>query len=174
MIKKIVAVLLILSALAVVGFFLFQGSKSKEQTQDVKHQEQDLRLVDIDGSELSLTENGTALRKAKGKNLPKIFLSPETTPAENQLVTDSKILFALTLVKNLTKSDFTPAQVRFVNDVDIIVHSQLEATALFTTTKDAVSQVDSLQSVLSKAKIDATKISQIDLRFNKPVVTYKK
>lgn len=122
----------------------------------------------------SLTEDGYVIKTSEGSNLPKVYLPQEIAVAENTKIEDSKVVFALSLVKNLLKSDFTPTQVRFVDNADIIIYSQAEASAMFTINRDAVEQVDSLQSVLSKARIDASKISQIDVRFDKPVVTYKK
>ncbi len=131
-------------------------------------------LVNIADQPFSLTEDGYIIKSADSSNIPKVYLPQEIAVAENAKAEDPKVIFALTLVKNLLKSDFTPTQVRFVDNADIIIYSQAEATAMFTVNRDAVQQVDSLQSVLSKARIDASKISQIDVRFDKPVVTYKK
>ncbi len=131
-------------------------------------------IVEISDKPFSLTSEGLVTKSQSGNNLPKLFLPQEVTVEENKKIGSEKVLFALRLLKGLLKSDFTPTQVRFIDDIDIIVYSQTEAKAIFTTTKDPNVQVDSLQSVLAKAKIDASKISQIDLRFNKPVITYNK
>jgi len=137
-------------------------------------QETKKALADIADQPFSITEDGYIIKTTKGSTLPKVYLPQEIAIAENTKIEDSKVIFALSLVKNLLKSDFTPTQVRFVDNADIIIYSQVEASAAFTVNRDASQQVDSLQSVLSKARIDASKISQIDVRFDKPVLTYKK
>lgn len=173
MIKKAAAAIAILLILS-IGFLYFKNKKQPIETGTVQGTSAADTVVQVDGTELELTQDGVAIKKTQEKNLPTIFLPPETTAAENQKIDDPVVSFALNLTKNLEKSDFSASQIRFVDKVDVIVYSQSEATARFTSQKDVSVQVDSLQSVLSKAKIDASKISQIDLRFNKPVVTYKK
>lgn len=130
-------------------------------------------IVEVADTPYSLTAAGFTTTNNSGRNLPKLFLPSQIVLTENKNIEDKNVLFALALVKDLLKSDFTPTQIRFVDNVDIIIYSQTEAKALFTTTKDQKIQVDSLQAVLAKAKMNSSKISQIDLRFNKPVMTYK-
>lgn len=129
-------------------------------------------VVQIADTQFSLNSDGQPTKAQNAGILPTLFLPQDIKIEETKRVEDKKVLFALGLVRELSKSDFTPTQVRFVDEIDIIIYSQTEAKAVFTTTKDVKEQVDSLQSVLAKAKIDASKISQIDLRFNKPVITY--
>jgi len=131
-------------------------------------------IVDVADTDIGITEDGIFIKNTKASTRPKIYLPQDVSAIVNTKVEDPKIIFALSLVKNLLKSDFTPTQVRFIDNADIIIYSQSEAAATFTVNRDAKEQVDSLQSVLSKARIDASKISQIDVRFDKPVVTYKK
>lgn len=131
-------------------------------------------VAQVEGSDLYLTADALAVKLQTDKKYPKIFLPQEIKISENNIIEDEKVKFALTLLKNIQSSDFTSTQLRFLESADIVVYSQAEATAIFTTVKDVQSQVDSLQSVLSKAKIDPAKIEKIDLRFDKPVVTYKK
>lgn len=130
-------------------------------------------VAQIADSPFGVTGEGLVIGTQDPQNLPKLFLPQEIKIEQNKKIDDGNILLVLHLIENLQKSDFTPTQIRLVDNVDIIIYSQAEAKALFTTTKDPAAQVDSLQSVLAKAKIDASKISQIDLRFNKPVITYK-
>lgn len=172
MTKKLIFVILVL-LLSVAAFFAYQKLPSLK-TSDVQGAKSAQILAHVDGTDLALGNDGNVVKKSDGETKPILFLPEGIQIEENKTVSDTTVLFALKLLQDLAKSDFTPTQLRFVDKVDVIVYSQSEATARFTAIKDSTGQVDSLQSVLSKAKIDASKISQIDLRFNKPVVTYKK
>jgi len=55
----------------------------------------------------------------------------------------------------------------------ISVYNRESQAVIFTSEKNAGHQVDSLQLILSESKIDPSKIEKIDLRFAKPVITYK-
>lgn len=66
-----------------------------------------------------------------------------------------------------------PSTVRIVDANQIVVYSAKDISVIFSATKRASDQVDSLQLILAESKIDAAKIDKIDLRFAKPVVTYK-
>lgn len=130
-------------------------------------------VAKIDGSEYFVTDDGLIVSGAAGTLKPKIFLPQGVEVKVDEKIKDTSVLFALKLTKNLEKSDFTPANVRITEQGDIAIYSNQEAVALFTQEKSADSQVDSLQSVIAKAKIDPSKIAKIDLRFDNPVVIYK-
>ena len=131
-------------------------------------------VAKIDETDYLVTEGGLVIEKTQDTQLPKIYIPQGTEIKLNQKITSDKILFGLTLAREVAKTDFTPASVRFLEEGDVAVYSTQEAIALFSTTKSAAGQVDSLQSVLAKAKIDAAKIEKIDLRFDKPTIVYKK
>ncbi len=130
-------------------------------------------VAKIDGSQYSLTEDGLAISDTSTTPKPTIFLPQGVQVDPGQKLKDPSVLFALQLSKNLEKSDFIASNVRITDQGDIAVYSSQEAIALFTKEKSAQSQVDSLQSVIAKAKIDPSKIAKIDLRFEKPVLIYK-
>lgn len=126
----------------------------------------------IDGTDLSVTDSGLITQKTQDF-LPTIFLKSIDGLKPGDNIKDTQELFALKITSELQKSDFMPANVRILDDGDIAVYSNQEAVALFTSQQDASSQVDSLQSILAKAKISAAKIAKVDLRFAKPVLVYK-
>ena len=63
--------------------------------------------------------------------------------------------------------------IRILNPAMISVYNRENKAVIFTSEKDANVQVDSLQLILSESKIDPSKIDKIDMRFVKPVITYK-
>ena len=139
-------------------------------------------VAKIEGSNLAVTKDGT-VNQSTQTNLPTIFLPSETfLPSvalakdggkEGQKISDPTALFALQVVSQLQKSDFTPQNIRIVEGDDVAVYDTTGIIALFSSSKDAVFQVDSLQAILAKDKIDQAKIAKIDLRLEKPVIVYK-
>lgn len=129
-------------------------------------------IVLVDGHDLGLTENGQFLKITNKGNKPTIFLPQTVSVAENQKVKDQSVLFALKIAAGLQKSDFIPTNIRMTEDNSIAVYSNQEFVVTFSTQKDVAGQIDSLQAILAKAKINASKISKIDLRFDKPVIVY--
>ncbi len=117
--------------------------------------------------------DGLVIGSAQTSSLPTIFTQSKPNLDQNNKISDENVLFALTLTRELSKSDFLPTNIRFVDVDNIAVYNQEGQVALFTTKKSAERQTDTLQQVLSKAKIDSTKIAKIDLRFDKPVLVYK-
>lgn len=128
--------------------------------------------VQIEGTSLYLAENGQVLERASSKK-PLLYLDKNIKIQAGQKLTDEQVLFAAKIASGLSKSDFTVAGIRLLDSRDIAVYSPQDAIAVFARDKDANLQIDSLQQVLAKAKIDATKISKIDLRFDKPVIIFK-
>lgn len=130
-------------------------------------------VAKIDGTDLLATSDGLVIKKQLTTNIPTIYLQNPKEAKENTKLTDKPALIALEIAANLLKSDFTPSSIRLLDSSDIAVYSTGGIIALFTTQKAAAGQVDSLQSIMTKAKIDATKIEKIDLRFDKPVIVFK-
>ena len=130
-------------------------------------------VAKIDGTELLATSDGLLIKKQITANIPTIYLPNSKSLKENETLQDKTAIFALQISSGLLKSDFTPASIRLIGSNDIAVYSTSGIIALFTTNQSASDQVDSLQSIMTKAKIDASKIEKIDLRFNKPTVVFK-
>lgn len=128
--------------------------------------------VQIEGTNLYLAVNGQVTDSA-GSQKPILYLTKSIAVAKNQKVTDKQTVYAAQIAAGLTKSDFNIASIRLLDSGEIAVYSPQDAIAVFSSDKDLNLQIDSLQQVLAKAKIDATKINKIDLRFDKPVITFK-
>ncbi len=132
-------------------------------------------VANIEGINLQVTANGLLVKKDDRQNLPTIFLPKDAQfdlKANNE-IKDETILSAIKISENLLKSDFSPASIRIIQKDEIAVYSLKDMLVIFTSEKGLETQVNSLQLILSKAKIDAAKITKIDLRFDKPVITYQ-
>ena len=130
-------------------------------------------VVKIEGTNLLITEDGYIVEDVKEVNGPILFLPPNVKIAAGEKVTDTTVIFATQLAAALVKSDFLPTNIRIISPQEVAVYNQQGAVAIFTTKEEVTNQVDSLQQVISKSKIDPAKIAKIDLRFDKPVMTYK-
>lgn len=84
-------------------------------------------------------------------------------PGDDQIVKLTKIL----LDKN-TDVDFPLG----ATDSAILARLRDGGEVWFSTNKDFVSQVDLLQIILTRLKIEGKKIKKVDLRFEKPTVVY--
>lgn len=118
-----------------------------------------------------LNEDGE-VEKLTNSNLPTFYDSKLTSLKENQILNDPQLLKSLKIASALISSDLQTTSLRFVDD-NFVAYDQQGLVVIFSPDKDPNSQVDSLQQVLAKTKIDATKIAKIDLRFDKPVILFK-
>lgn len=128
-------------------------------------------VAKIAGTQLTTTASGLVLEVSR-ENLPLLHLPATTAVSPGQKITDEISLYAAKLAALLAKSDFHTANIRIVSP-DIAVYDASDTVAIFSSNQLAQTQVDSLQLVLSKAKMGEQKIKKIDLRFEKPVITFK-
>lgn len=170
--RRIFILLLLAFFLAAAVLLVWQRQKPKVLSSSQNQTAATQAVLAVEGKNLYLSENGLVLDKSASSK-PPLFLLKDTKLTPGQKVEDRQILFAVSLAEQLSKSDFSVAGVRLLESGDVAVYSPGDSIALFSENKDQSMQVDSLQRVLAKAKIDATKITKIDLRFDKPVITFK-
>ncbi|KKQ88312.1 MAG: hypothetical protein UT12_C0022G0003 [Candidatus Curtissbacteria bacterium GW2011_GWC2_38_9] len=130
-------------------------------------------VVKIEGTNFMLTDDGQVTEGISQKDNPIIFLPPEVKVVLGQKISDPTAIFAIQTTSKLLKSDFLPVNVRIVGNDEVVIYNQQGQLAIFSSKKDKEVQVDSLQQVISKAKIESAKIAKIDLRFDKPVISYR-
>ena len=133
----------------------------------------DRPLVKVGDKDIYLTENGFVLENQNQGNLPTIFFDKEPELRPGEKIEEDTVVFALSLISQIGKTEFVATSIRVLNPAMISVYNRESQTVIFTSEKDAGRQVDSLQLILSESKIDPSKIEKIDLRFAKPVITYK-
>lgn len=134
--------------------------------------EADRPLVKVGDKNIYITENGFVLENQNQENLPAIFFDKEPELRQGERIEDDTVVFALSLISQIEKTDFVATSIRILNPAMISVYNRENRAVIFTSEKDANVQVDSLQLILSESKIDPSKIEKIDLRFAKPVITY--
>ena len=134
--------------------------------------EADRPLVKVGDKNIYLTENGFVLEGQNQGNLPTIFFDKEPELKPGEKIEDDTVVFALSLISQIGKTEFVSTSIRILNPAMISVYNRESQAVIFTSEKDAGRQVDSLQLILSESKIDPSKIEKIDLRFEKPVITY--
>ena len=125
----------------------------------------------LENTNLAITPSGQ-VTDAGAKTMPVLYSSKAIGAAKNQILTDPELLISAKIAKTLEKSDFTAASIRPTEE-GVAVYGQDNIFALFSYQKDIDLQTDSLQQVMARAKIDASKISKIDLRFDKPIIVFK-
>ena len=130
-------------------------------------------VVKIEGTMFMLTEDGQVTEGISQKDNPIIFLPPEIKVVLGQKISDPTAIFAIQATSKLLKSDFLPVNVRIVGNDEVAIYNQQGQLAVFSSKKGVDRQIDSLQQVISKAKIESAKIAKIDLRFDKPVISYR-
>ena len=130
-------------------------------------------LVKVGDKNIYITENGFVLENQNLGNLPAIFFDKEPELKIGEKIEDDTIVYCLSLISQIGKTDFVTTSVRILNPAMISVYNRENQVVIFTSEKDTNRQVDSLQLILSESRIDPSKIEKIDLRFAKPVITYK-
>lgn len=130
-------------------------------------------IAKITQKDLYITSQGQIVSGSPSVDLPQINLSQSIDASEGNTISDQSILFALATLDLIAKSDFHPATVRILDSTDLAIYDSAQTVAVFSSKKSPKIQVDSLQQVLSAAKIDGAKLAKIDLRFDKPVITFK-
>lgn len=130
-------------------------------------------IAKIDSSVNKITLDGMIIATEEdSSNIPTIFLPNNSAGLVGQKITDPLVLSALRITDALLKSDFAPTNIRIVND-SITIYNQEDSVAIFSTKKSTSFQIDSLQKVLAKARIESKKISKIDMRFDNPIIIFK-
>lgn len=92
------------------------------------------------------------------------FISPLALDNQN---------IAKTLEKLLFDSEIEFSSVTFRSPSSYLVKFKEDGEAIFSLEKDFKKQIASLQAVLKQLTIEGKRISRIDFRFDKPVITIR-
>lgn len=158
----ILACLVLLVTAALAAPYIYSSITKISQVQGVQTDKPVLIIADTN---IAVTSSGQKREaKAEESSLPRLY------------TTDLKadFSFAATLATELASSDFQVANIRIVDNETVGVYNPEDTVAIFTPSKSAKEQIDSLQKTLALAKMNATKIEKIDLRYDKPTILLKK
>jgi hypothetical protein len=125
----------------------------------------------LSGNFYWLGQDGTVLEKTdKADGLPLILIEkdPNLNVGQSFEQQGSAVMIPLLMGLKLHVIDFKV--IRIVSSREIEVWLQGQTLVLFNGEKDLENQLDSLQLILSRSKIEGKSIKKIDLRFDKPVI----
>lgn len=111
----------------------------------------------------------TELTDQPNPDYPVILYAQAEKFAVGETITDQAALFSLSLASTLKEGFISFSQVKIQDPETITVQLDEGFTAVFSSALDVSRQVNTLQLILSKAKIDQT-TPIIDLRFKQPVL----
>lgn len=183
--KKLPVILVVVLALIVSATAVLQLQKNRRNLSQPTSLPTPAPVVKIEGTNLAITgQNQVVISQ---EDLPVLFLPASSSFVEGQTIEDNQIKFVTKLVAHMSKTDFQPRTIRIISADEVVVYDAFGKIVITTSLKSADSQVDSLQQTLAAAKIgraslreskaslreDGDKISKIDLRFEKPVITFK-
>lgn len=126
---------------------------------------------DSSGNEKILSAEGVFLPKQEGYPVLPIILTDQSLSTNDVERTQNKsILKAVKILEESQLRLFEIKSGRIVSESTIEFELKEGPLVLFSTQKDLENQLDSLQLISERAKIEGEKPVRIDLRFSKPVI----
>jgi len=131
--------------------------------------------IKVDGQKrfLIVDEDGFLLEKVKKTNLPIILTDQSIGLSIGGRLDRDEVVWTIALLKNLKLKLLEPQVTKIVSPRRIELTLKGGPVVVFSSRKEAEIQLDSLQFIFSRAKIEGKRISKIDLRFDKPVAVYE-
>ncbi len=130
-------------------------------------------VEDNEGNKVVVDDAGVVLESNLVKsNLPTLWLY--SLPFSNdELSVNQQLSTGLELIRLLKNSYLNFEQIKYSSEINISIFLFDQMIATLSAQKDLNSQVDSLQYILHHSRMKDKEIRTIDLRFQKPVVTFK-
>jgi len=154
----------------------FQVEIKKQLPQDLLVGIQVRRAVVAIGQEegdFYLVDNeGVLLAKSKDTaSLPKILIANEPDQNIGEKIKEEILLKEIQILHGSQLRLLEPKSSKTVSERIIEVRFKDGLQVLFSTQKEIKSQLDSLQFILERTKIEGEKPKRIDLRFDKPIIS---
>ncbi len=170
--KKVLFVLVGLGLIGGLVFFLKSLTISKKLPQElvVKVEKRNAQAIIKAGEEFFVIDDqGFVLQKTKirteiKQDLPVILIDS---------FSQTEVAWTANLLEKIKFYLFTPQETKILSSRNIEVKLDKGLLVIFSSQKEMDFQLDSLQFIFSRAKIEGRKIKKIDLRFDKPVVVYE-
>ena len=118
-------------------------------------------------------EEGCLLEKANQTELPVVLVEQSINLNVGEKVVEKETVWAVNLFKDLKLHLLTPKTAKIVSPRQIEVELSDGLLVIFSSLKEVNFQLDSLQLIFSRSKIEGRSLKQVDLRFEKPVVIYE-
>ncbi len=158
----------VVAALAVELFL----DTDSESTESAKEKESETNLS---GVFYLVDEQGVVLEKAnEAKGLPLILINYDPGLNFGDQIKEDKIIKTIEILLGLKLRLIEPriARVTSFKKIEVWLDNNLLVLFNLELEKGIDEQLDSLQLISSRAKIEGKQIKKIDLRFNKPVIAY--
>jgi len=116
-------------------------------------------------------EQGVVVKKMEeSQNLPLILFKNDPQFKNGQKINQGEVLKVIEIILGVKLRLLEPEVSRIINAQEIEVWLKDGVLTLFNGEKDIGVQLDSLQFIYSRSKIEGKQIKKIDLRFDKPVI----
>lgn len=127
-----------------------------------------------EGNFYLVDREGVFLEKvASSSGLPFILVNSLAEPERGEKLDQSGIKRAVDLLVGLQLRLLKPQIAKITSEKEIEIQLGNEIQTIFSLKKDLEEQLDSLQFIFSRTKIEGRQPRRVDLRFDKPVITYE-
>lgn len=136
-----------------------------------------LAQLDVESGYYELAANGILIARKKETHkstLPEIVLYqqiPFSTYQPGDIVNFSEILLALSVIRTAKEIGLVPIRIDISSSHMLALHTS-DAEFFFTSEKDSETQLYQFQTIIEEFRKQGRAISQLDVRFDKPVVQF--
>lgn len=132
-----------------------------------------IAVVEVNSDYYQVDYQGIILAKLdQPTDLPLIVCNEVSVSANNRQFESPVILSSLDFLYQLLISGIEARRLEITDSRELTVFLKTGPKVLISLDKNIKEQVDSLQLILERAKIEGKQIELIDLRFDKPVISY--
>lgn len=161
------------SSLAEIFFVPEDGSFLETDPESINQKFQQLRSTVM--SSWLVARGGIILREgSEEKDLPRLFLATKETLAVSRgmKLADYSFGAVFEALEELEKRGIVVCEGLIEEKDNLALFLLADNQVFLSLGKDPVLQVDSLQAIFKQAKIEGKRLRIVDLRFNKPVVSF--
>ena len=127
----------------------------------------------LTGTYYLIDQEGVVIQKVDANpNLPLILVKNDLQTKVGEKITQEEVQKTIEILVGMKLRLLEPKVSRVISFREIEIWLENEVLVLFNGQKDISVQLDSLQFIYSRSKIEGKQIKKIDLRFDKPVVLY--
>lgn len=118
-------------------------------------------------------QQGVVVKKMEeSQNLPLILFKSDPQFKTGEKITQEEVRRVIEIIVEMKLRLLQPKVSRIISPREIEIWLENETLVILNGQKEIDVQLDSLQFIYSRSKIEGKQIKKIDLRFDKPVVVY--
>ena len=128
--------------------------------------------VAISGEKFHLVDfQGVVIEKSETSGeYPLIFLEPEVNLKVGEKFNQKEVLETIEAIVGLRLRLIEPKLAKIISFSSVDIWLKDDTQLIISLKKEISSQLDSLQLIYQRAKIEGKKLKQIDVRFDKPII----